>query len=443
MTQGANVEWLFARQRFGVHPGLERVREMLARLGTPQRNFEVVLVGGTNGKGSTAASLEAMLRAGGRRTGLFTSPHLTRLSERFVVGGAELPQGAVAAALERVRPASEAVEASFFEVITALGCLLFAEAEVDLAVMEVGLGGRLDATNVLDPRLSVITNVALDHTAILGDTPGQIAAEKAGILRAGQSAVTAVAPDVLPILERQGADLWALGRDWAAQTRSLGWDGTEVGVQWPGGGTQLRTPLLGEHGGLNAALAAVAAARLGVPTPAIVQGAAQTRWPGRLEVLPRQGLPRQGLTGQGLTGRGLTGQGGHRVLLDGAHNPAGARALAQALRPLLAGQGQERLPVIFGAAEDKDLAGVAAELLPLASRVILTRAALSPRAADPARLAALFPGVPLERAETPAQALAALRPEEDLALACGSLYLLGELRPLLLGEQPESHERWQ
>ncbi|WP_278912903.1 bifunctional folylpolyglutamate synthase/dihydrofolate synthase [Deinococcus wulumuqiensis] len=438
MTQGANVEWLFARQRFGVHPGLERVRELLARLGTPQRNFEVVLVGGTNGKGSTAASLEAMLRAGGRRTGLFTSPHLTRLSERFVVGGAELPQGVVAAALDRVRPASEAVEASFFEVITALGCLLFAEAEVDLAVMEVGLGGRLDATNVLDPRLSVITNVALDHTAILGDTPGQIAAEKAGILRAGQSAVTAVAPDVLPILERQGADLWALGRDWAAQTRSLGWDGTEVGVQWPGGGTQLRTPLLGEHGGLNAALAAVAAARLGVPTPAIVQGAAQTRWPGRLEVLSRRGLPRRGLTGQG-----LTGQGGNRVLLDGAHNPAGARALAQALRPLLAGQGQERLPVIFGAAEDKDLAGVAAELLPLASRVILTRAALSPRAADPARLAALFPGVPLEQTETPAQALAALRPEEDLALACGSLYLLGELRPLLLGEQPESHERWQ
>lgn len=449
MTQGANVEWLFARQRFGVHPGLERVRDLLARLGTPQRTFEVVLVGGTNGKGSTAASLEAMLRAGGRRTGLFTSPHLTRLSERFVVAGAELSQGEVAAALDRVRPLSEEVEASFFEVITALGCLLFAEAGVEVAVMEVGLGGRLDATNVLAPRLSVITNVALDHTAILGDTPEQIAAEKAGILRAGHPAVTAVSADVLPVLDRQGADLWALGRDWAAQTRSLGWDGTGVDVQWLGGEARMRTPLLGEHGGLNAALAAVAAVRLGVPAPAIVQGAAQTRWPGRLEVLT-QAQPEAAPPGELQHGEPQLGEPERRgqarfrrVLLDGAHNPAGAQALARALRPLLKEGGRERLPIIFGAAEDKDLAGVAAALRPLASRVILTRAALSPRAADPARLAALFPGAPLELTGTPAEALAALHPEEDLALACGSLYLLGELRPLLLGEQPEAHERWQ
>ena len=422
MTQDTNVEWLFARQRFGVHPGLERVRELLTRLGDPQRQFEAVLVGGTNGKGSTAATLAAMLRADGRRTGLFTSPHLTWLSERFVVDGTEVSQAQVAAALARVRPASEAVEASFFEVVTALGCVLFAEAGVEIAVMEVGLGGRLDATNALEPRLSVITNVALDHTAILGGTVEQIAAEKAGILRAGRPAVTAAAPAVLPVLEQRGADLWALGRDWTAQTRSLGWQGTAVDVQWPGGAAQVQTPLLGEHGGLNAALAAVAAARLGVADEAIRQGAAQTRWPGRLEVVPWQG---------------------RRVLLDGAHNPAGAQALAQALRPLLAASGRAQLPIIFGAAEDKDLGGVAAELLPLASRVILTRAALSPRAADPAQLAALFPGVPLELTQTPAEALAALRPEEELVLACGSLYLLGELRPLLLGEQSEGHERWQ
>ncbi|MHA0035722.1 bifunctional folylpolyglutamate synthase/dihydrofolate synthase [Deinococcus sp. PESE-13] len=417
-----NVQWLFARQRFGIHPGLDRVRELLARLGDPQRQFGAVLVGGTNGKGSTAATLAAMLRAGGRHTGLFTSPHLTRLSERFVVDGTEVSQAQVAAALARVRPASEAVEASFFEVVTALGCLLFAEAGVEIAVMEVGLGGRLDATNALDPLLSVITNVALDHTAILGDTVEQIAAEKAGILRAGRPGVTAVAPAVLPVLERRGASLWALGQDWTAQTRSLGWEGTAVDVQWPGGAAQVQTPLLGDHGGLNAALAAVAAARLGVSDEAIRRGAAQTRWPGRLEVVRWQE---------------------RRVLLDGAHNPSGAQALAQALRPLLAASGRARLPIIFGAAEDKDLGGVAAELLPLASRVILTRAALSPRAADPAQLAALFPGVPLELTQTPAEALAALRPNDDLVLACGSLYLLGELRPRLLGEQSEGHERWQ
>ena len=416
------MEWLFARQRFGVHPGLERVRELLARLGAPQREFEAVLVGGTNGKGSTAASLEAMLRASGRRTGLFTSPHLTRLSERFVVGGQELPEETVMTALARVRGESEAVGASFFEVVTALGCLLFAEAGVELAVMEVGLGGRLDATNVLDPRLSVITNVALDHTAILGGTHAQIAAEKAGILRAGRPAVTAVSADVLPMLEGQEADLWALGRDWAARTRSLGWDGTAVNVRWPGAELELHTPLLGAHGGLNAALAAVAAARLGVPAGAIRQGAAGTRWTGRLEVLKWQG---------------------RRVLLDGAHNPAGAQALAAALRPLLAASGQEKLPIIFGAADDKDLSGVAAELAPLASRVILTRAALSPRAADPARLALLFGDVPTAVTAAPAEALTALTAHEELFLVCGSLYLLGEVRPLLLGERAEGHERWQ
>jgi len=162
------LAWLFARQRFGVHPGLERVRELLGRLGDPQLAFRTVLVGGTNGKGSVSASLAGMFRAGGVRAGLFTSPHLTRFSERFVVDGRELDGATVEAALARVRPHAEAVQASFFEIVTATGCLLFAEAGVNWAVMEVGLGGRLDATNALQPHLSVVTNVGLDHTAILG-----------------------------------------------------------------------------------------------------------------------------------------------------------------------------------------------------------------------------------------------------------------------------------
>ncbi|WP_102128503.1 bifunctional folylpolyglutamate synthase/dihydrofolate synthase [Deinococcus planocerae] len=417
MTPTPDLEWLFARQRFGVHPGLSRVRALLARLGDPQERFRAVLVGGTNGKGSTAANLASSLTAAGERTGLFTSPHLTRFAERFVVAGAELPPDVVREALGHVRPHAEAQGASFFEIVTALGCLLFAGAGVGVAVMEVGLGGRLDATNVLDPELSVITNVALDHTAILGETREAIAGEKAGILRAAHPAVTGVDADLLPLLEARGADLWALGRQVTLETTSLGWNGWDVRLRLPGAVLAFRTPLLGEHGARNAALAAAAAHRLGVGEGAIRAGAAGVRWPGRLEVLPWRG---------------------GRVILDGAHNPDGARALVSALR----GLGVEHLPVVFGSAADKDVAGVAAALRAVASEVILTRAALSPRAADPADLAPLFEGLPVRLADSPGAALDLL-PPGGLAALCGSLYLIGEVRPLVLGEAGEAWERWQ
>jgi dihydrofolate synthase/folylpolyglutamate synthase len=412
-----DLDWLFARQRFGVHPGLTRVRALLARLGGPQVAFRAVLVGGTNGKGSTAVTLAAMLSASGERTGLFTSPHLTRFAERFVVDGQELAGEVVLDALRRVRPHAEAVEASFFEIVTALGCLLFAEAGMKTAVMEVGLGGRLDATNVLDPVLSILTNVALDHTEILGGTLAAIAGEKAGILRAGRPAVTGVAWPLLPRLEARGADLWALGREFALGVRPLAWEGWDVRLTLPGAGLSFHTPLLGEHGARNAALAAAAAWRLGVGEGAVRAGAAGVAWPGRLEVLPWHG---------------------GRVLLDGAHNPDGAWALAAALR----GLGVERLPVVFAAAADKDVAGVAAALRDVASEVILTRAVLSPRAAAPADLAPHFAGLPLRLAASPAESLGLL-PPGGLAVVCGSLYLIGEVRPLLLGGSGEGRERWQ
>ena len=411
----AELDWLFARQRFGVHPGLGRVQGLLARLGDPQRAFRTVLVGGTNGKGSTAATLAAMLRAGGVRAGLFTSPHLTRFTERFVVDGQELPEEVVAAALARVRPEAEAVEASFFEIVTALGALLFAQAGVQVAVMEVGLGGRLDSTNALDPVLSVVTNVALDHTEFLGDTLEAIAGEKTGILRAGRPAVVGVAPQVQSIFAAQGADLWRLD-DHLLVTELRGWQGAQVTLGGEDGPLSLSTPLLGAHGARNAALAAL---RLGLPAEAVTRGAASVQWPGRLEVIAWQG---------------------GRVLLDGAHNPDGACALAAALRELGVGP----LPLVFGVAGDKDISGVSSALRSCASEVILTRAALSPRAADPQSLASLFAGLPVTVTDSPAAALAVLAARHaPLALVCGSLYLLGEVRPLLLGEAGASRERWQ
>nr|WP_052303337.1 folylpolyglutamate synthase/dihydrofolate synthase family protein [Deinococcus maricopensis] len=399
-----------------MNPGLERVEALLSRLEEPQRSFRVVLVGGTNGKGSTAATLAAMLEASGERVGLFTSPHLTRFGERFRVNGVERPSPEVEAALAVVRPHAEALEATFFEVVTALACLLFARAGVGTAVMEVGLGGRWDATNALSPALSVITNVALDHTEVLGDTVEAIAREKAGILRAGRPAVTGVDPGLLPLLTPTGADLWALGREAKLTSTSRGWQGWRVQLQAPQGAWTFQTPLLGEHGARNAALAALAAARLGVPVDAIERGAAGTVWPGRLERLT---------------------WGEREVLLDGAHNPDGARALRRALATL----GVGRVPVVFGATADKDVAGVAGEIAAFASEVVLTRAVLSPRAAPPVTLTRWFPRVPVRVAETPAEALASLPP--GLSVVCGSLYLIGEVRPLLLGEAPERMERWQ
>ncbi|WP_309571753.1 folylpolyglutamate synthase/dihydrofolate synthase family protein [Deinococcus sp.] len=414
-----DLSWLFARQRFGVRPGLERVRALLARVGDPQEGLRVVLVGGTNGKGSTAATLAAMLRAGDVRAGLFTSPHLTRFTERFVVDGAELPDEVVGAALTRLRPLAEEVEATFFEVVTVLGVLLFAQAGVEMAVMEVGLGGRLDSTNALSPELSVVTNVDLDHTEILGSTREAIATEKAGILRAGRPAVTGVDMTLLPTLLERGADVWALGWHFGAQVQASGWDGSDVTVSLPRQPLTIHTPLLGQHGARNAALAAAAAFRLGLSPDAILQGARDTVWPGRMEVLPWRG---------------------GRVMLDGAHNPAGAQALASALR----GLGVERLPIVFGAAGDKDVGGVAAALAPLASHVILTRAVLSPRAADPSSLAPLFSGISTTLTDSPEGALDALAAlDASLSLVCGSLYVIGEVRPLLRGEVGENRERWQ
>ncbi len=420
----SDLEWLFARQRFGVDLGLIRVEELLGRLGRPQDAFETVLVGGTNGKGSTAATLASILNAAGRRTALFTSPHLTRFAERFVVAGEEVTEGVLSVALAAVRPHAEAVGATFFEIVTALGCLLFARAGAEVAVMEVGLGGRLDATNALEPTMSVITNIALDHTDVLGGTEAAIAAEKAGILRANVPALTGATGEALGVIkavaEKLKTPLWVLGEDITLTAADLGWSGVRVDVQTPVGTLELTTPLLGLHQARNVALAAAAAQRLGVPDDAIRQGVAATRWPGRLEPLPYRG---------------------RTVLLDGAHNPQAAHALAAAFVALNAAP----VTLLFGAAVDKDLAAIAEALAPVTAHAVLTRAELSPRAASPEALALLWP-LPTTLAETPGGALEhalALTPSGGVIVVCGSLYLVGEVRPLLLDRNTEAWERLQ
>ena len=423
----AQLGWLFSKQRFGVKLGLERVRALLERLGHPEDTFEVVLVGGTNGKGSCAATLAAILKAAGRRTGRFTSPHLTHFSERFQVDGRQVSEAELLTGLGAVRPPAEALEATFFEIVTALGCVLFAQREVEIAVMEVGLGGRFDATNALEPRLSIITGVALDHTEILGDTLGKIAAEKAGIMRPDVPTLTGAVGEALDVLRRTarelGAPLWVLGEDILFTATDLGWSGVRCEVESPLGTVQVTTPLLGLHQARNVALAAAAAQRLGVSNEAIREGVTQTRWAGRLEPVLYQN---------------------RTVLLDGAHNPQAAAALADTLGRL----GAAPVTLIFGVAVDKDLLGLVQALAPAISQVVVTRAVLSPRAASPETLAELWLSyAPLVyRADTPEealrQALSYTSPGAVIAVA-GSLYLIGEMRPLLLAEETESWERLQ
>ena len=421
------LEWLFAQQRFGVKLGLERVEALLARLGHPERTFEVVLIGGTNGKGSCAATLAAILQAAGRRTGLFTSPHLTHFSERFQIDGAEVSEADLLAGLVTLQPHAEAVGATFFEIVTALGCVLFAQRGVELAVMEVGLGGRFDATNALSPSLSVITGVALDHTDVLGDTLAKIAFEKAGIMRSDVLTLTGAVGEGLEGLRRSAAErgtpLWVLDEDVTVTATDLGWSGVRCTVTSPGCSVTVTTPLLGLHQARNVALAVAAAGRLGVSEVAMRQGVAQTRWAGRLEPLTHQE---------------------RTFLLDGAHNPQAASALAAALKRL----SSEPVTLIFGAASDKDLAGLVTALAPAVNQVIVTQAQLSPRAAPPETLAELW--TPYAQtvyvADTPAQALATAlsctAPDSVVAVA-GSLYLIGEMRPLLLRETLEPWLRFQ
>ncbi|HEV2130617.1 MAG TPA: Mur ligase family protein, partial [Longimicrobiaceae bacterium] len=256
MSLEALASWLFARTSGGIRWGLERTEELLAGVGDPHRRFRSLLIGGTNGKGSVAALCEAALRAEappGRRIGLYTSPHLVRFSERIRIDGRPASDELLLDAAERLRPEIERTGATFFEATTAIAFLCLAEAGVEMAVVEVGLGGRLDATNVLSPLVTAVTNVALDHTEYLGDSLAQIAAEKAGIFRAGVPALTGERePEVLAVLRERAAEVGAplrvldeLVRIESARTSVEGTTVTLDSAHW--GRQSVRVPLLGEH----------------------------------------------------------------------------------------------------------------------------------------------------------------------------------------------------
>ena len=418
------INWLFEQQRFGIKPGLSRVERLLARCGAPHERFKSVLITGTNGKGSTAAVTAGILTAAGIRTGLFTSPHLSYFNERFQLNMTPLNEHLIRDTITQLKPVAEQEGATFFEILTVLACLLFAKQNVDIAVMEVGMGGRYDATNVLTPIASVITSVGLDHTAILGDSVSAIALDKAGIMRPNVPAYTAAQDEALSVIKqeaaRTGSPLHVMNETMHVTSHAPTWNGSDLHVQLAHTSYDLHTPLIGKHQHNNVALAVAVANQLKLSTNAIQTGVRTTRWPGRLELLSYRE---------------------RRVLLDGAHNPAAAQALVETLVALNAGH----LTVILGVSADKDVAGIWQQLAPVVGALVVTQAQLNPRALAPEALREHTRADAMVTHSLPEALACALdmTAKNDVILVVGSLYLIGEMRPLLLGEAGETRERWQ
>jgi len=428
MTYSEAITYLYGLQRFGVKLGLENIQRLLAALGDPHRRFTSILVGGTNGKGSTAAFLASILQAADYRVGLYTSPHLLDFTERIRVDGQDIRKAEVARLTGELHgivadrfPAASASpltarpgsHPTFFEVTTALTFWHFLRSRVDYAVVEVGLGGRFDATNVLDPQVAVITNIALEHQDHLGKTLGAIAAEKAGIVKAGGHAVTAAdAPEALATIAEacraRGAALLDVHASCDWQVRDADRTGQRFLLSQAGHPSgEFAIHLLGRHQVVNA-VTAITAARLlrdrgaVLPEDAIREGLRRTRWPGRLQCLP---------------GRPL-------IILDAAHNPAGARALRIFLEDQrLAG----RLTLVFGVLQDKDWISMLQELGPLSKQIILTRPE-SERAADPRGLVEAERFCPkleiLDDVEEAITLARAMTDPDDVIVVTGSLFVI-------------------
>jgi dihydrofolate synthase/folylpolyglutamate synthase len=430
------------------HFDLGRMKRLTALLDNPQQRFKAIHIAGTKGKGSTAAMIASILRAAGYKTGLYTSPHLHTFRERIQLDGQLISEEAVADLIERLQPlVSQIEDLTTFEIMTALAFLYFAEEGVDLAVLEVGMGGRLDATNIVTPLVAVITSLSYDHTLYLGSTLPLIAREKAGIIKDGAVVISAPQlPEAMAVIEEvcqeRGALLFRIGEQWTWQGEETNLEGQFFTVHlnnpgaWSGDlrpsgawSGDLRPsgrdflsresrrhrywmPLLGEHQLANATTAVAVAELLPglgvhISEEAIAQGLRQVRWPGRLEVLSRAPF----------------------LVVDGAHNADSAHKLAVALRKYFQ---YDRLFLIFGASLEKDVDGMLRELLPLVHRVIVTQAQ-HPRATavQPLREELLARGYEPLSSDSVAEALdCALRlaQERDLICATGSLFVVAEVR---------------
>ena len=432
---GDPIAFLYSLETLGMKFGLENITALCAAMGHPEHTFRSVIVGGTNGKGSVAAIVSAALHGAGYRSARYTSPHLERLEERFVVAQQEVTSGHLRAAASRVQDTVLAmlddgaieVPPTFFECTTAVAFELFKRAGVEIAVLEVGLGGRLDATNVVTPLVAAITSIDIDHAAQLGHTIAEVAWEKAGIIKPEVPVVLGpVPPDaervITDVARQRNARVIRIGTDVVLESR------TESGRTTVGIASSRRRlnevvlGLSGRHQASNAATATAVLDALGdrgfpVDDPAARRALMNPEWPGRLERFSHRAC---------------------EVLLDAAHNPAGARALAAYLREA----GWQPVTLLFGVMRDKDIAGMLDALLPVCEAVIATTAP-SARAAAASEIVAIVEGARqrpriVEAVDRPDAALARACELGNRVVAAGSLFLIGPLRGILRNLQPRT-----
>jgi len=436
MNYPAALDFILERTDYERWPGyayanrfdLRRMEDLLHRLGDPHLSAGSVHIAGSKGKGSTAAMIAAGLRAAGHKTGLYTSPHLLTLRERINVDGKPILKRELADVVARLRPHAEAMdrdrtygELTTFELLTAAAFLHFQQKDIAFQVLETGLGGRLDATNVVTPEVCVITSISLDHREVLGDTLSQIAAEKAGIIKPGIPVVSSPQAEEAAMVIRgtcleRGARLITVGSDVSWQTISSNLSEQSLEVKGKRGSYRLNIPLLGAYQLQNAATAVATLETLDVPRECIEVGLANTHWPGRLQILRRRPM----------------------LVVDGAHSGDSARKLKEALEQHFH---FDQLILIIGTSADKDTSGIVAELASMANSVIATRSR-HPRATIPETVAGEFArqGLRAEVAEDVAQAIAkaqAKAGKRDLICATGSLFLVGEVIENVKGLRPE------
>jgi dihydrofolate synthase / folylpolyglutamate synthase len=413
-----SIDYLFGLQKYGIKFGLNRTETLLEKLGNPHRRLRCIHIAGTNGKGSTAAMLAATLKEQGYHVGLYTSPHLVRFTERFRICETEVEPERILEVFDQVRAVLDEREPpTFFEVVTAVGLLYFAQENVDWAVVEVGLGGRLDATNVILPRACVITNISFDHQEFLGTALTSIAREKAGIIKESVPVICgARQPAVLGVVKttcfKRHAALFRLGAEFRVRQlsdSSFHYQGMQR--SWSG----LRLNLDGAHQLNNAAVALATLdvlamnGEIDLDDSSVYRGLQGVHWPARLEVLQQHPM----------------------ILLDGAHNPQGAECLRDALKREFT---YRRLHLVFGVMKDKDMRGILRRLLPIADTATFTRPRYE-RAADPEQLKELASAYIQEYYVVPEVASAIqkarmLAEPDDLICITGSLYFAGEVKEL-------------